>query len=301
MKKELFEHGNEIYFKGSFDETWRTYNDLNLPTSIRSKDKEGKETWSKYEYDENGKEISFEDCYGNFRKATFNDKGDLVYCNEPHREIKYEYDYDDKGRAIYQKDKDCKSGEETECWFDYTNEGDWHYTDEDEITLYADANKTEIIGKYICGLPLYYKDEGKETWITRDKSGREISEHTKDSDGNEFWSKTQYECDENDNVISSKYNDSDGKYDEVNYNDKGEAIHYKFNESETWYEYEYDDNGKIIYFREDTWYYSEGKEPRKTYNEVWYKYDSEGNEIWYKYKDNNTESEETTTYIYYPE
>ncbi len=285
-------NGNEIYYKDSYRETWKTYNEFNLVTNIREKDSNG-EYWWRHEYDENGNETYYEDHLGNFRKATYNEEGIIIYSRDKDEE--YFYEYDDKGCIIYQKDKDCESGEETEYWYDYTNE--------DELTVYADANKTEIIRKYICGLPIYYKDEGTETWITRDKSGREISEHTKDSEGNKFWSKTQYECDENDNIISFKYNDSDGTFNEVTYNDKGQATHYKFNKSEIWNEYEYDENGKVLYWREDTWCYSEGtEEPRKSYNETWYKYDSEGNEIWYKYKSNTgTEREETTTYIYYPE
>ncbi len=270
------ENGNEIYHKVLGEEIWATYNELGKITSQRSLKNTGKEYWSKYEYDEKGNEIRFEDSDGNLRETRYDEKGLIVYSKDNGKEYFYQHDEDGKKMV-------CEDVNKTQ-----------------KITTHYDKNDNLI----------YSKVQEKETWNTYDEFGNVIKEHSKDIEGNEYWAEREYdekgnltkfrdslgeeawyeyEYDEAGHIISRK--DNEGNFQESRFDAHGNLLYSKDNNDEYEYERKYDDKGNMIYTK-----YLHNK---KMVLEHWFEYDAYGNQILRK----DSDFGETTIidYTYYPE
>lgn len=232
---EYDENGNKIHSKwtnasGDNRETWYEYeyNEKGNLIYTKSTHSNGEINETRYKYDEKGRSLGYSSSYndGNriwpsWKEKQYNEKGQLFYVWEGSNAHgwEYYYEYDAKGNLIHSYNLDG-----WDKWYEYDSEGRLiheksGYKNNPDDTPYEtwyeyDANGNKKIHKKTS--------HGAEYWEEYDAKGNKI--HEKNSYGKDFW----YEYDAKGNLIYKKFTSASG------------------DNEEEWYEYEYNENDKII-------------------------------------------------------
>jgi uncharacterized protein RhaS with RHS repeats len=220
--------------------------------------------WYRYEYDNNGKEIYYENSNGYWVRREYDNNGKKIYF-ENSNGYWSRREYDNNGKEIYYENsngniRDNRPG---------INEG---------LNLPKKKYPDKIEGDYPNG-----------NWSRReyDNNGKQI--YYEDSNG--YWER--YEYDNNGKQIY--FEASDGYWSRHEYDNNGNLIYYE-NSDGYWERREYDTNGNVIYY-EDSDVYWERREFDNNGNEIYsensdgnwsrHEYDNNGNLIYFVDSDGN--------------
>lgn len=189
------------------------------------------------EYDNNGNLVYYERGESKVWREYDNMGNEILFKNNKGEVMRDYYQYDRKGNMIYRQhdDPDGKEDNSWSVWYEYDNKGR-------EI-----SSKTQYPSGKISEWKYDYDNHGTkhskgyfESWEEYDSHGNLF--HYRSRYG-EWWKTFKY----NAQGILIYFKDNNNNYEEW-YDEHGNVIHAKWsNGSEYWTEYEYDDNGHILY------------------------------------------------------
>ncbi len=231
--------------------------------------------WEKYQYDDNGNLIKFENAQNYWKKYEYNDRGKLIFLEDSNGYWEKIIYSEDGKKAKYNNSK----GEWWEQQYDEKNrlikytksDGYWEkrkYNDAGEVVYYETSfgKVRDKINNIQEGLMLSYKKFPDRYFDSRtgDEFPRsEINEHPR-------WYKEEY--DDNGNKIY--FENSYGHWVKYKYNQTGRQIYYENNRG-YWEKWEFDNNGNKIYYENAKGYWEKRE------------YDADGNKTYYEDSDGN--------------